>query len=181
MQQVGAQLGAALAGSPVMTVTREGLVVTAQPAENQLSRFKPDGRVRVKLADGSAVDGRIRSLIRGSGSGSGSGGEGGGSGEGQGQGQGGAKTTVTIVLDAQEQAQRAGQSTVSITVVGDTAEHALIVPVTALLALDGGGYGVRVSDGPTPRLVKVQLGLIADAKAQITGDVRPGAQVVIPK
>ncbi|MCX5403726.1 peptidoglycan-binding protein [Streptomyces sp. NBC_00335] len=181
VQQVGAQLGAALAGSPVMTVTREGLVVTAQPAENQLSRFKPDGRVRVKLADGSAVDGRIRSLIRGSGSGSGSGGEGGGSGEGQGQGQGGAKTTVTIVLDAQEQAQRAGQSTVSITVVGDTAEHALIVPVTALLALDGGGYGVRVSDGPTPRLVKVQLGLIADAKAQITGDVRPGAQVVIPK
>ncbi|MFD6885346.1 peptidoglycan-binding protein [Streptomyces sp. NPDC059957] len=178
VQQVGAQLGAALGGSPVMTVTREDLVVTARPAENQLSRFKPDGRVRVKLADGSAVEGRIRSLIRGSGSG-GEDGSGGGSGEGQ--SQGGAKTTVTVVLDAQEQAQRAGQSAVTVTVVGDTAEHALIVPVTALLALDGGGYGIRVSDGPTPRLVRVQLGLIADAKAQITGDVRPGAQVVIPK
>ncbi|MFE9566545.1 peptidoglycan-binding protein [Streptomyces sp. NPDC006487] len=176
VQQVGAQLGAALGGSSIMTVTREDLVVTARPAENQLSRFKPDGRVRVKLADGSAVEGHIRSLIRGSGSGSG-----GEDGSGEGQGQGGAKTTVTIVLDGQEQAQRAGQSAVTVTVVGDTAEHALIVPVTALLALDGGGYGVRVSDGPAPRLVRVQLGLIADAKAQITGDVRPGAQVVIPK
>ncbi|MCX4783150.1 peptidoglycan-binding protein [Streptomyces sp. NBC_01264] len=179
VQQVGAQLGAALGGSSLMTVTREDLVVTVRPAENQLSRFKPDGRVRVKTADGSAVEGRVRSLIRGSGSGGeeGSGGAGGGSGDGA----GGVKTTVTIVLDGQEQARRAGQSAVTVTVVGDTADHALIVPVTALLALDGGGYGVRVSDGPTPRLVRVQLGLIADAKAQITGDVKPGAQVVIPK
>ncbi|MFD5145675.1 peptidoglycan-binding protein [Streptomyces sp. NPDC058401] len=188
VQQVGAQLGAAPGSSSVMTVTREDLVVTVRPAENQLSRFKPDGRVRIKTADGTAVEGRVRSLIRGSGPGSGaedgSGGPGGGSGEGSG-GPGGARTTVTIVPDDQQQAQRAGQSAVTVTVVGDTAEHALIVPVTALLALDGGGYGVRVSDGPapgpTPRLVKVQLGLIADAKAQITGDVRPGAQVVIPK
>ncbi|MDD9379686.1 peptidoglycan-binding protein [Streptomyces sp. ZAF1911] len=183
VQQVGAQLGAALGSSSVMTVTREDLVVTVRPAENQLSRFKPDGRVRIKAADGSAVEGRIRSLVRGSGSGSGSGGEdgSGAAGGGSGDGAGAAKTTVTIVLDGQEQAQRAGQSAVTVTVVGDTADHALIVPVTALLALDGGGYGVRVSDGPTPRLVRVQLGLIADAKAQITGDVKPGAQVVIPK
>ncbi|MCP3759217.1 peptidoglycan-binding protein [Streptomyces sp. TBY4] len=178
VQQVGAQLGAVLGGSPVVTVTREELVVTVRPAENQLSRFKPDGRVRVRTADGSAVEGRIRSLIRGSGSGSGAGS---GSEDGSGDAPGGAKTTVTIVLDGQEQAQRAGQSAVTVTVVGDTAENALIVPVTALLALDGGGYGVRVSDGPAPRLVRVQLGLIADAKAQITGDVKPGAQVVIPK
>ncbi|MFE4634919.1 peptidoglycan-binding protein [Streptomyces sp. NPDC056773] len=181
VQQVGAQLGAVLGGSPVMTVTREELVVTVRPAENQLSRFKPDGRVRIRTADGSAVEGRIRSLIRGSGSGSGSEDGSGGPGGGSGEAPGGARTTVTIVLDGQEQAQRAGQSAVTVTVVGDTAENALIVPVTALLALDGGGYGVRVSDGPTPRLVRVQLGLIADAKAQITGDVKPGAQVVIPK
>ncbi|MFZ3493793.1 peptidoglycan-binding protein [Streptomyces sp. 5.8] len=181
VQQVGAQLGAALGGSPVMTVTREDLVVTAKPAENQLSRFKPDGRVRIKLADGSAVEGHIRSLIRGSGSGSGGEDGSGGPGGGSGEGPGGARTTVTIVLDGQDQARRAGQSAVTVAVVGDTAEHALIVPVTALLALDGGGYGVRVSDGPTPRLVKVRLGLIADAKAQITGDVRPGAHVVVPK
>lgn len=181
VQQVGAQLGAALGGSPVMTVTREELVVTVRPAENQLSRFKPDGRVRVKASDGSAVEGRIRSLIRGSGSGPGGEEGSGGPGGGSGADPGAARTTVTIVLDGQEQAQRAGQSAVTVTVVGDTADHALIVPVTALLALDGGGYGVRVSDGPVPRLVRVRLGLIADAKAQITGDVKPGAQVVIPK
>lgn len=177
VQQVSAQLGAAVSGSSIMTVTRTDLVVTVQPAENQISRFKPDGRVRVKLADGTAVEGKIRSLIRGSGSGGDD--KSGGSGDGS-----GAKTTVTIVLDGQEQAQRAGLSSVTVNVVGDTADNALIVPVTALLALDGGGYGVRIADGAdgaVPRLVKVQLGLIADAKAQITGDVKPGAQVVIPK
>lgn len=175
VQQVAAQLGAAVSGSAIMTVTRTDLVVTVQPAENQVSRFKPDGRVRVKLTDGTTVEGKIRSLVRGSGNG----GEDkpGGSGDGS-----GAKTTVTIVLDGQEQVQRAGLSSVTVNVVGDTADNALIVPVTALLALDGGGYGVRIADGDAaPRLVKVQLGLIADAKAQITGDVKPGAQVVIPK
>ncbi|MEV7521871.1 peptidoglycan-binding domain-containing protein [Streptomyces sp. NPDC091371] len=180
VQQVSAQIGAAVSGSSVVTVTRTDLVVTAQPAENQISRFKPDGRARVKLADGTVVEGRIRSLVRGSAGGGDD--KSGGSGDGS-----GAKTTVTIALDGQEQAQRAGLYAVTVSVVGDTADNALVVPVTALLALDGGGYGVRVadgsdrSDGPAPRLVRVQLGLIADAKAQITGDVRPGARVVIPK
>ncbi|MFD7031482.1 peptidoglycan-binding protein [Streptomyces sp. NPDC059917] len=174
VQQVTAQLGAAASGASVMTVTRTALVVTVQPADNQISRFKPDGRARVKLADGTTVEGRIRSLIRGSGNGGDD--KPGGAGDGASP-----RTTVTVVLDGQEQAQRAGPSPVTVNVVGDTADDALIVPVTALLALDGGGYGVRVADGPTPRLVKVRLGLIADARAQITGDVKPGAQVVIPK
>ncbi|MFI5981889.1 peptidoglycan-binding protein [Streptomyces sp. NPDC051555] len=180
VQQVSAQLGSAVSGSSAMTVTRTDLVVTVQPAENQISRFKPDGPVRAKLADGTTVEGKIRSLVRGSGNGAED--KSGGAGDGS-----AAKTTVTIVLDGQERAQRAGPSAVTVNVVGDTADNALIVPVTALLALDGGGYGVRIAeradgaDGAAPRLVKVQLGLIADAKAQVTGDVKPGAQVVIPK
>ncbi|MGW2399655.1 peptidoglycan-binding protein [Kitasatospora sp. NPDC001664] len=173
IQQLGAQLGSALGSGPVLTVTRTDLVVTVQPAENQVSRFKPDGRVRIRLADGSTVDGRVRSLVRGS-----AGGDDKAAGGSDGPG---AKTTATLVLDGQEKAQQAGPSAVTVSVVGDTAEHALIVPVTALLALDGGGYGVRVSEGGATRLVRVQLGLIADAKAQITGDVAAGAQVVIPK
>ncbi|WP_439678160.1 peptidoglycan-binding protein [Embleya sp. MST-111070] len=170
VQQVGAKLGSAVGGDAVVTVTRTDLVVTAQPAENQVSRFKPNGKVRVKLSDGTTVDGRIRSLVRGTSGDDKPGADGSGS-----------KTTVTVVLDSQDKAQEAGPSPVTVNVVGDTADNALIVPVTALLALDGGGYGIRVADGPAPRLVKVQLGLIADAKAQITGDVQPGAQVVIPK
>lgn len=174
VQQVAAQPGAAVSGSSIMTVTRTALVVTAQPAENQISRFKPNGRVRVKLADGTTVEGRIRSLVRTSG-------DAGDDKAGGAEDGSGAKTTVTIVLDGQKQARRAGLSAVTVNVVGDTADNALIVPVTALLALDGGGYGVRVADGANRRLVKVQLGLIADARAQVIGDMKPGARVVIPK
>ncbi|MFI5533041.1 peptidoglycan-binding protein [Kitasatospora sp. NPDC051853] len=173
VQQLGTRLGSAVGGDPVLTVTRTDLVVTVQPAENQVSRFKPDGRVRIRLADGTTVDGRVRSLVRGSADGEEK--------PGAGSDGPGAKATAVLVLDGQEKAQQAGPSPVTVTVVGDTAENALIVPVTALLALDGGGYGVRVSEGGATRLVRVQLGLIADAKAQITGQVAAGAQVVIPK
>ncbi|GGV83640.1 peptidoglycan-binding protein [Streptomyces gelaticus] len=173
VQQLGARLGSALGSIAVMTVSGTDLVATAQPADNQLSQFKPNGRVTVKLADGSTINGRIRSLLRG---GSGDGGDNGSDGSG-----GADKTTVTIALDHQRQAKQAGPSSVTVTVVGETVSDALIVPVTALLALDGGGYGVQVVSGTTTRLVRIQLGLVADAKAQITGDVQAGAQVVIPK
>lgn len=170
VQQLGAQLGSALGATAVMTVTGTDLVATAQPADSQLSQFKPNGRVTVKLADGSTINGRIRSLVHG------------GSGNGGDSGSDGAdKTTVTIALDHQRQAEQAGPSSVTVTVVGETVSDALIVPVTALLALDGGGYGVQVVSGTATRLVRIQLGLVADAKAQITGDVQAGAQVVIPK
>ncbi|MEV1043233.1 MULTISPECIES: peptidoglycan-binding domain-containing protein [unclassified Streptomyces] len=173
VQQLGAQLGSALGATAVMTVSGTDLVATVQPADNQLSQFKPNGRVTVKLADGSTINGRIRSLVHG---GSGNGGDNGPDGSG-----GADKTTVTIALDHQRQAKQAGPSSVTVTVVGETVSDALIVPVTALLALDGGGYGVQVVSGATTRLVRIQLGLVADAKAQITGDVQAGAQVVIPK
>ncbi|MFF2964588.1 peptidoglycan-binding protein [Streptomyces sp. NPDC057963] len=176
VQQLGVQLGAALGTASVMTVTGTDLVASVQPADNQLSRFKPDGKVEVRLSDGATVTGHIRSLIRGVGSG-------GGSGEGGADGPGGdaQKTAVTVELDSQTQALKAGASSVTVTVVGDKVSDALIVPVTALLALDGGGYGVKVVEGTGSRLVKVQLGLVANARAQISGDVKPGAEVVVPK
>lgn len=181
VQQLGAQLGSALGATSVMTVTGTDLVATVQPADNQLSSFKPNGRVTVKLADGSTVNGRIRSLVRGGGGGGGGNGGDGGPGGGGGGAGGSDRTTVTIALDGQQEAKQAGPSSATVTVVGSSVSDALIVPVTALLALDGGGYGVRVADGGATRLVRIELGLVADARAQITGEVRAGDQVVIPK
>ncbi|MFD4370754.1 peptidoglycan-binding protein [Streptomyces sp. NPDC058486] len=179
VQQLGVQLGAPLGTTSVMTVSGTSLVATVRPADNQLSRFKPDGKVEIRLSDGSTITGRVRSLIRGGAGGPGGQDEGGGGAGGGGGDQ--QKTTVTITLDDQRRAREAGPSSVTVTVVGDSVSDALIVPVTALLALDGGGYGVKVVDGTGTRLVKVRLGLIADAQAQISGGVEPGARVVIPK
>ncbi|WP_424215771.1 peptidoglycan-binding protein (plasmid) [Streptomyces sp. BI20] len=173
VQSLSAQPGSPLGTGPIMTVSGTTLVATAKPADNQLSRFKPDGKVTVRLPDGTTVGGRIRSLVHGGTPPGGDGGAGGGSGP--------EKTTVTITLDDRKAAEKAGPSPVTITVVGDSVDDALIVPVTALLALDGGGYGVRVVEGAGNRLVRVDLGLVADAKAQISGEIRAGQQVVIPK
>ncbi|MFE2322991.1 peptidoglycan-binding protein [Streptomyces sp. NPDC059385] len=177
VQKLGAQLGSALGPTTVMTVSGTDLVAVVQPADNQVSRFKPDGKVVVRLAEGGTVTGRVRSLVRG-GAGEGGPGGAGAGGEGGGAPQ---KTTVTIVLDSQDPVRQAGPSPVTVNVVGDTAADALIVPVTALLALSGGGYGVKVVEGSGTRLVPVTLGLVADARAQITGDVKSGDQVVVPK
>jgi multidrug efflux pump subunit AcrA (membrane-fusion protein) len=63
-------------------------------------------------------------------------------------------------------------------------ENALTVPVTALLALAGGGYAVEVVD-PTGvhRLVAVELGLFDDAGGlvQVSGSgLKAGQRVVVP-
>jgi hypothetical protein len=70
---------------------------------------------------------------------------------------------------------------VQITTAG--VSNALIVPVTALLAQNGGGHAVETVDAHgTHQLVPVTLGLFddADGLVQVSGDLHPGQQVVVP-
>jgi hypothetical protein len=70
-------------------------------------------------------------------------------------------------------------SGVTIALIEDEAADALVVPVTALLALSEGGYAVELEDGG---LIGVEIGLIQDTRAQImptTGDLKEGDLVVI--
>jgi hypothetical protein len=72
---------------------------------------------------------------------------------------------------------------VQVSITTATAPNALVVPVTALLAMPGGGYAVDiVSAGGIRRLANVTLGLFDDAKGlvQISGpDVHAGQQVEV--
>jgi hypothetical protein len=57
----------------------------------------------------------------------------------------------------------------------------LAVPVNALLALQGGGYGVQVVSGNTSRLVAVTTGLYSDNEVQVTGSgISVGTRVEVP-
>jgi multidrug efflux pump subunit AcrA (membrane-fusion protein) len=61
--------------------------------------------------------------------------------------------------------------------------HALIVPVTALLAQAGGAYAVEIVDANRRHhLVPVTIGMFddADGLVQISGAVSAGEQVVVP-
>lgn len=76
------------------------------------------------------------------------------------------------------------QAPVQVAITTDAAKNVLVVPVTALVALAGGGYAVEVvgPDG-AHRLVAVSLGLFDDAHGlvQVTGSgLAAGQRVVVP-
>lgn len=67
---------------------------------------------------------------------------------------------------------------VTVTYVASRREHVLAVPVTALVALAEGGYGVQAEDGT---FVAVTPGLYADGLVEIDGDVREGQRIRVPR
>lgn len=74
------------------------------------------------------------------------------------------------------------QAPVDVIVTRELQRDVLAVPVTALLALAGGGYGVELSNGETTRLVGVETGVYADGYVQVSGDgIVEGAKVVVPE
>lgn len=59
------------------------------------------------------------------------------------------------------------------------AKDELLVPVTALFALEEGGYAVEVVDGSESRMVPVGTEAFADSLVAVTGDLEPGDTVVV--
>ena len=57
----------------------------------------------------------------------------------------------------------------------------LAVPVSALVALAGGGYAVEVDGGSSRRLVAVRTGLFGQTLVQVSGSgLHPGTRVEVP-
>ena len=76
----------------------------------------------------------------------------------------------------------AGSSTAKVGFTADSREGVLTVPVSALLALAEGGYGVEVVRDGTSTLVAVETGLFAGGSVEVSGDgIAEGDQVVIPE
>ncbi|MFI2471633.1 peptidoglycan-binding protein [Streptomyces globisporus] len=173
VQQVVAQLGAATGTGTVLKITGTALEVTLQPGDDQLSQLSPGAQASVQFPDGTTTKGKITQLTpAGSGDDAGSGGD----------DTGQDKAKLTITLADQKTARTAGPSAVTVTITGKSVDDALVVPVTALTALEGGGYAVtlRHKDNTT-ELVTVEIGLVANAKAQVTGRIKAGDKVVVPK
>ncbi len=79
---------------------------------------------------------------------------------------------------------RLDQAPVNVSITTESVQHALTVPIDALLALAGGGYAVEVAEGRVHRLEAVNLGLFddADGLVQVSGQsVSAGQRVVVPQ
>ncbi|MBE1530907.1 peptidoglycan-binding protein [Actinomadura algeriensis] len=82
------------------------------------------------------------------------------------------KVEVTVWLDSGEAAKAAADyalASVDVTFTAGQRENVLTVPVTALVALTEGGFGVEVVKDGTSSFVPVETGLFAGGKVEISG------------
>jgi hypothetical protein len=163
------------AGGPVLTATSTGRQVSIHLDTSQQSYVKVGDKVTITLPNNQTTPGVVSSVgtVASSGSGSGSSGS-------------SSSPTVTVLIRPSDPAATGtwDQAPVTVTITTATEHHAVVVPVTALLAQAGGGYAVEVvaADG-THRLVEVTLGVFddADGLVQVTGSgLAVGQRVVVP-
>jgi len=187
--------GTAGEGGTVLTASGITPVVTVDLDVTQEYLVKPGDAVSVVLPDGTTtVGGRVESVgavatcSGGGGTGTANGGSGGGNspcssaGSSGGAGSNSLPTvTVTITLDRPPRGASLDQAPVNVNITTQTAANVLAVPVNALLALAGGGYGVDVVTGGASRLVGVTTGMYSNTMVQISGPgLTAGARVEVP-
>jgi hypothetical protein len=191
----GGGVNAGGGGGTVLTATSTTPVVTLDLDVSQEYLVKPGDAVSIVLPNGtSTVGGRIETVgdvatcpsggLTGSGTGAQSGSSSasastcssGGSGS-----SAGPTVPVTITLDSTPESATLDQAPVNVNITTQTAHNVLAVPVNALLALQGGGYGVDVVTGSTSRLVGVTTGLYANNLVQVSGSgISAGMRVQVP-
>jgi hypothetical protein len=187
-------------GGTVLTATGVTPVVTVDLDVSQEYLVKPGDAVSVVLPDGtSTVGGRVQSVgtvascpgggSTGTGTGTGDSGTGGSSqspcasaGSSGGAGSNSSPTvTVTITLDHVPEGAALDQAPVNVNITSQRAVNVLAVPVDALLALAGGGFGVQVVTGDTSHLAGVSTGLYSSTMVQVSGSgIRAGMRVEVP-
>jgi hypothetical protein len=92
---------------------------------------------------------------------------------------------MTVRLVHPAAAGNLDQAPVSVNIVTARARDVLAVPVSALVALAGGGYAVEVVAGSgshaTRQLVPVRTGLFSDTLVQVSGAaITAGLEVEVP-
>jgi hypothetical protein len=184
-------------GGTVLTATGTTPIVTVELDVTQEYLVKPGDAVSIVLPDGtSTVGGHVETVgtvatcAGGSGIGTGGGAGGGTAGQspcssGAGASGGNANSTptvpVTIRLDRTPPGARLDQAPVNVNIATQRVSNVLAVPVNALLALQGGGFGVDVVTGQGNRLVGVTTGLYSNTLVQISGTgITAGTRVEVP-
>jgi hypothetical protein len=87
---------------------------------------------------------------------------------------------VTVELRSNRGIGRLDEAPVGVGLAEQSRKHVLAVPVNALLARQGGGYGVELA--ANHRIVAVEAGLFAGGYVEVSGrSIREGTSVVVPR
>jgi hypothetical protein len=89
---------------------------------------------------------------------------------------------VTVTIADQRALGALDAAPVDVDFISNKRADVLAVPVSALLALPKGGFGVQVVDAEGTRIVPVKTGMFAAGQVEISGQgVTEGAPVGVPK
>jgi hypothetical protein len=171
-----ATLGAPAAG-PVLSATSTARTVSVALDASLQFEVQAGDRVAITLPDGGSTPGRVTSVGRVATNSSSNAAE-----------QGGSDTGPTVPVHIRPThltaADSLDQALVEVAITNQTVHNVLAVPVSALVALAGGGYAVEVVAGDgTHHLVQVRPGLFDDAAGmvQVSGSgLAVGQRVVVP-
>lgn len=156
-------------GRPVLTVTGSERVVRFKLPVSEAGSAKAGTRVSVQLPDGTTAPGKVSSVGKTASAGD----------DPQDRTP---KIDITVSFDAPGKVTGVDQSPVTVDLAGETRKDVLSVPVNALLALPGGGFGVQVVEsGGRTRDVQVELGMFGQGRVEISGGgLREGMKVGVP-
>lgn len=176
--RVGTTNGRADGGGTVLSYTSTTRLVTVELKVADQALAAEGGKVTVKIPGGRSVDGTIAKIgtvaaapQQPTGT----------------PGQSGpttpdARIPVTVEIADQQALGRLEAAPVDVDFVSQKREGVLAVPVAALLALPGGGYGVEVVESRSTRIVEVKTGLFAAGRVEINGDgIEEGMKVGVPR
>jgi membrane fusion protein, multidrug efflux system len=154
-------------GGEVLTATPAAPLVTVKLDASKRGLVAAGDTVDIELPSGKRIPGTVASVGTSAASSDNGGGGGGGDPE------------VEVLITPKGETDGLDGSPVDVYITRQKAENVLAVPVSALLALAEGGYGVELAD--SHELVAVETGLFADGMVEVRGDgLQPGVKVVVP-
>lgn len=163
--------GYAPQGAPVLNITSLTREVTVPLEAGSADIAKTGDTVEVELPDDSIVKGKVISV-------------GSEARSPAGNPDGAPVIDVKVALRGGTGSKSEYDSApVTVSFVKESARDVLYVPVTALVALRGGGFAVEVRSGSdATKLIRVTPGLFADGNVEVAGSkLRSGMKVVVPK
>jgi len=153
-------------GTELFKITGTTLVATVKLDMDAQRLARKGATVRVTMPDGKVVPGKItavETVVE----------------SGQGDEEDTTRLAVTIGFGAVPRGWDAASVTVDFT--ASERKGVLTVPVSALLALAEGGYGLQLVEGGSTRIIAVRTGLFADGKVEVSGTgLTAGMRVGMP-
>jgi peptidoglycan hydrolase-like protein with peptidoglycan-binding domain len=151
--------GQASPGQPILTCTGTAHIVTVDLPVTEQNLATRGEKVAVELPDNRTVNGTVAevgTVARAPEAGS---------------GQATSTPTIDVIVTLDDPASAGTLDQAPVEVLFVVAKHTgvLAVPVSALLALPGGGHGVRVVEGRTSHVVPVHVGISANGYAEVSG------------